>query len=160
MMILICAMLMRLKGYGIPCGKAASSVLFALACGLSLPVPWWQATLAGMGWLAGVAPSIGEEIGAMTRGTIPLSRGWFGEVLYSRLYPWPRLWGIAGCMARGTWMGLCIGLPLLNPWVVPACAVGFPVAYWLAWKIDPADWAVAEWMLGAVIGLTLISGGF
>lgn len=109
-------------------GKILSTAGFGLVC--LFFVPYWQAALGAIGWLTGVAPSIGEDIAAQREGN----------------------W--RGTLQRGVFLGAMIALTLWNPAFILAGAT-FPVWYGLCVKYNKGDWGPAEWAQGAVIGAVL-----
>jgi hypothetical protein len=142
----ICSLLMRIKGGG-PTpyrewfrkhvsfldgaldGKIISPIGFALLC--LFCVPWWQAIIAGFGWLAAVAPSIGEDI---------------AEVRQLNFKP-----GVI----RGGYLGAMIALALWNPAFIVS-GLTFPLCYLAAHYIKPEDWKYGEYLLGALLGVAFL----
>lgn len=132
-------------------GKTLSSLGFALIA---------FNPFAGLGWLLGVAPSIGEEIGAVG--------GYRGHWNYNDKDSWflskyikikdIRLWGFVSGLLRGAFLGLCLSITTLNPYFILAGAC-FPIAYFVGVsirqrieKLIAVDWHLGEWILGAIIG--------
>jgi hypothetical protein len=119
-------------------GKIVSSVGFGI---LTLnPV-------AGLCWLIGVAPSIGEEIGAIGG----YKGNWRDE---------GQLWGWKRGVIRGVFLGalLALAMPAQSTALIVAGAA-FPAAYFAGVSIGQArtgktrpGWRLAEWIYGAVIG--------
>ena len=136
-------------------GKVLSSLGFALVA---------FNPFAGLGWLLGVAPSIGEEIGAIG--------GYRGHWNYNDRDSWflskyvgfrnIRVWGAVSGLLRGLFMGLCLAITTLNPWFILAGA-SFPLAYFIGVSIRQryerliaVDWHLGEWIYGLILGIPLI----
>lgn len=141
--VIFCSLLMRIKGGGLAKyqpksrilkillgGKLLSTIGFGVLC-YFMGLPPWQAILCGMGWLAGVSPSIGEDIDDLRHGK------WLPAIM------------------RGVWMGAMLAVTTWNPAFILSGAT-FPICYWLSDRIDPKDWKYGEYILGAVIGLTMV----
>jgi len=110
-------------------GKILSTVGFGLLA--LFFVPYWLAITAGIGWLLGVSPSIGEDIAAQRAGNW---RGYF---------------------QRGTFLGASIALGLWNPAFILA-GMSAPLCLWVSDKWSK-DWYVMEALQGCAIGLAFLS---
>lgn len=140
--ILVCSILMRIKGggHGFIRNKIKNKTLHRLLDGkilstlgfgiLVFTIDPWLAIPGALGWLAGVSPSIGEDIAELRKNN----------------------WKPA--LIRGVFLGAMLSLTLWNPLFI---LIGpfFPLSYWLSDKIDPTDWKYAEYILGAIIGVFL-----
>jgi len=123
----------------------------------------WPSLIFAAGWLLSVAPSMGEEHGAI--GTTVRSWGpyveWmpeekslklFGRTLWT--YPEGRMYGIKKGIQRGIWIGAIMAaftgyLPYIF-WslaFVPAVFVGQEI-YWRVFKKN--SWALSEPIIGAL----------
>ena len=177
--VLVCSLLMRIKGGFTPIielrknetnkiihrlldGKILSTAGFTLLC--LLIFPWWQALLMGLAWLGGIAPSIGEEIGAIggIKGNWPSDKySWFG----SKLLLWVediRLWGWLSGTLRGLYFGLLLMIASLSPWFL-LMGAAFPISYFAGSSLDQmmnkrihADFKYGEYIFGGSIGLCLM----
>lgn len=138
----VCAILMLIKGgqhgflrrkvtnpylYKMLDGKILSTLGFGLLCLCFMP-PLLSLT-AALGWLLGVAPSIGEDIAEQRSGN------------------WKPFF------QRGTFMGASIALGCWNPAFILAGMLS-PVFLWISDKWSK-DWYVKEALEGAAIGLVL-----
>ena len=130
-------------------GKIVSALLFAaLAVGAGVP-PQFAPVFAG--WLIAVAPSVGEEIGAI--GGIDGNWNYGG---LSASSGWKR-----GAM-RGVWTGAALALALGDTGFIVAGLL-FPVTVWLGVSAEQirtneitVSWWIHEWLFGAVLGLALV----
>jgi hypothetical protein len=109
-------------------GKVLSTVGFGLLC--LFFVPWWLAITGALGWLLGVAPSIGEDIQAQREGN------------------WKPFF------QRGTFLGASITLGLWNPAFILA-GMTAPLCLWISDRRSK-EWWFYELAQGAVIGATLV----
>lgn len=110
-------------------GKILSTALFGLVCLFYYPWPW--AIGGAGGWLAGVAPSIGEDIAEQRNGN----------------------W--RGTLQRGTFLGACLALGLWNPSFIIAGALMGPFL-WVSDRVSK-DWWLYELLQGAAIGIALVA---
>lgn len=120
-------------------GKTISTLGFSLLC---------LNPLAGLAWLVGVAPSMGEEAGAVG--------GYKGN-----WRPEGATWGWKRGLQRGVFLGAMLALALNDTLMIIAGA-SFPLCYFLGISIQQyrtgkiiADWHLAEWIYGAVVGVAL-----
>lgn len=136
-------------------GKTISPIMFAILA---------KNPLAAVGFLAGVAPSIGEELGAIggVKGYWNKDKrdSWFGSGLI--MPENQRTWGFASGFLRGLFLGGCLALTTLNPWFILAGA-SFPVVYFIGVSIEQViqnkvsvSWYIGELLYGAALGLPLI----
>lgn len=177
--IIVCSLLMRIKGGFGPIielrkhetnkiihrlldGKILSTVGFTLLC--LLLFPWWQALLMGLAWLGGIAPSIGEEIGAIggIKGNWPSDKySWFGSRLFQFVENM-RLWGWLSGTLRGMYSGCLLSIAALSPWFILTGAM-FPLAYFIGSSIGQvktgrihADFKYGEYIYGGILGATFL----
>jgi len=108
-----------------------------------------SAFVFGLAWLAAVAPSMGEEHGA-----IGTSRhGWGDYVEHADSFG--RIYGIKKGTQRGVWMGACMALATgFIPFIafsllfVPAVFIGQEIYY----RITGNDsWVLSEPLIGAFV---------
>ncbi len=106
------------------------------------------ALMIAAGWLAGVAPSMGEEHGAI--GRFGYSWGpYISDSFFGRMY------GIKKGLQRGVWMGACMTLAtgfvpfiLTSLLFVPAVFIGQEITYRLTGR---DGWALSEPIIGALV---------
>lgn len=108
-------------------GKILSTVGFGLLCLCFMSIP--LAVTAALGWLLGIAPSIGEDIAAQRAGN------------------WKPYF------QRGTFLGTSIALGTWNPAFIIAGMLS-PLCLWVSDKVSK-DWWLKELLEGALIGLVL-----
>ena len=128
---------------------ATNDVLFALTC--------------SAGWLLAVAPSMGEEHGAVGR----VGHAWGQYVTWmptlnrakfmgvDLAYREGRNYGIKKAIQRGVWMGACMTVAtgyipflLFSLLFVPAVFVGQQVNWWVLKK---SGWTLSEPLIGAAV---------
>lgn len=105
-------------------GKVLSTLGFMAVAAFFFP--WWTAILGGIGWLSGVAPSIGEDIEAQRNGN----------------------W--RGTLQRGVFLGAMIALFLWSPVFIISGAT-MCLCLWISDRIDK-NWWPMELLLGGAIG--------
>jgi hypothetical protein len=108
-------------------GKIISTLGFGALCLAMGLLPWWQCAIAALGWLGGVAPSIGEDIQAAREGN----------------------WKPG--FQRGAFLGSALALGMWNPFMILS-GLAFPWCYLLGEKINKHDWKYGEYIYGGVIG--------
>lgn len=108
-------------------------------------------------WLLAVAPSIGEEAGAIGR-----VGHWWGKY---RERGFDRMYGVLKGVQRGAWMGAVFTVAGATTLSIPIMALGFPLAHFIGqelyWRIHKNDdWKYAEFLVGSLLGLCyFLSGG-
>lgn len=125
-------------------GKILSTLGFFILC--LFHYGFGVSILAAIAWLAGVAPSIGEQIGAVGG----YKRAWRPEGM---------LWGWKSGMMRGTYQGALLALATGNTMFIIAGAL-FPLAYFIGVSLkqlihDRDDWDYGEWIYGAILGFII-----
>lgn len=126
-------------------GMMAGGPVYVLASGSAV------AFLAGvLAWLVAVAPSMGEEAGAVGG-----YKGAWGEYVTDGF---GRSYGVKKAVQRGVFTGAVLALVFWHPAVLLAGAT-FPVAYFIGISIEQyrtkqaaASWHLAELIYGAAIG--------
>lgn len=100
------------------------------------------------GWLLGVAPSVGEEIGAVGG----IKGNWRAE---------GRVWGWKKGFIRGVFLGAMLAVAFDSTAFIWACAP-FPIYSFIGVSIEQlrtgtveASWRWHEWITGGAIGLAL-----
>lgn len=176
----IFAIAYTLKGGQFPVkfGKALSAgLIFAYALQTPTDFEYGQIAFAGCmaaAWLLAVAPSMGEEAGAIGR-----YGHWWGDykdAVYSSTYPswtkksgmpvFDRLYGILKGVQRGAWMGAVFTVAGATTLSIPIMAIGFPLAHFIGQEIYYSihkrdDWKYAEVLVGSLLGLSyFLSGDF
>ena len=143
-------------------GKVASTIgvflFFAVALQLQLGklvpfgLPWHELYIVTPGllaaaWLIGVAPSMGEEAGAIGR----IGRAWGEYVQYPEF---GRAYGVKKALQRGVWLGapftVLTGLPhfILLGLLFPVIHFAGQQIYYMIHKAD--GWKYAEPLVGGV----------
>lgn len=132
-------------------GKIWGSLMFAAAA--------WN-PFAAIGFIVGMAPSIGEELGSIggIKGYWNQDKrdSWFGSALIKAEDQ--RLWGWLSGILRGLFLGLCLAITTFNPWMLLAGGL-FPVAYFIGISIQQiienkvsVSWYLGELIHGAILG--------
>lgn len=126
------------------------SVFPVLAAGLIYMTEWYDPILILTAWFAAVAPSMGEEHGAVGnyKGALPtyLERG---------ISDRGRSYDVKKALQRGVWMGAMFTLVTGNVWFVAASFLFIPLVWagqsvnLLIFKKD--DWWISEIFIGAVM---------
>lgn len=98
-------------------------------------------------WLAAVAPSMGEEHGA-----IGTSTHWWGKY---RLSGFGRSYGIKKGLQRGVWMGACMALATGYIWYIPFSLLFIPCVFIgqeIYFRLNGSDsWVLSEPLIGAFV---------
>ena len=117
---------------------------------------WYQALLLAGAWLLGVAPSMGEEAGAVG----DYKGGWGDYVEHSESFG--REYGIKKAIQRGVFTTAPMVLVTGN---VPLLVAGasMPIVYFVGncfsrYVMKEKGWAYSEVLYGAVIGLAFVMG--
>lgn len=143
-------------------GKILAASIFGCLC-FSDGFAWWQALMMAAAFFAAMAPSIGEEIGAIGG----IKGNWFSDRDSWFASQWfdvadDRLWGWVSGTARGIFSGILLALPALDPWFIAAGAA-FAPCYFAGVSIEQVstrilnpDWHLGEWIYGAVLVLPLL----
>lgn len=130
-------------------GKVLSTIIVFLF-GL-FTVDFSEGFILSIAWLLAVAPSMGEEAGAIGR----INR-WWGEYKDKQF---TRSYGIKKGLQRGVWAGAMFSIALGTPALfVPILGLGFIATHFtmqeIYFRIHKRDsWAYAEPAYGALIGL-------
>lgn len=108
--------------------------------------------LIGAGWIIGVSPSIGEEVGAVGS----YKRGGWGEyVTY-----FDRDYGIKKSIQRGAWTGVFLTIFTGFTGFIVAGLL-FPLVYWTGHSLEDFidkyknidGWEVSEYIYGGILGI-------
>lgn len=133
-------------------GKVLSTILYGLLI-WALPVAE-NPVLCALFWLLAVAPSIGEDVGAVGG-----YRGGWGPYIERGF---GRMYGVKKCLQRGVFMGAVLGLPFWDMGFALAGAM-LPVIAFIGISIEQrrtgivnASWHLHEPMIGFVLGLALV----
>lgn len=132
-------------------GKAVSTAI-VLLFGIVF-LPWQYALALAAAWVIGVAPSMGEEAGAVG----DYKEGWGDYVDHPDSFG--REYGVKKSIQRGLWTTFFMGA-VLNSWALALCGALFPVVYFIGnsacrYFKRSKGWAWSEWLYGGVIGLVI-----
>ena len=130
-------------------GKPLSAAIvsfYAGMCGL----PLWMCCACALAWLIGVAPSMGEEAGAV--GTY---KGGWGPYVDNPEFG--RSYGVKKAIQRGVFTGAPLALVTGNIWFIAAGAT-FPIVYFCGMSLRELftrnnSWDWAELIYGGMLGL-------
>lgn len=135
------------------------SIFPVLAAGLIYMDVWWQPVAILIAWLVAIAPSMGEEHGAVGdfKGALPayLERG---------ISDRGRSYDIKKALQRGVWMGACFAVATWNPVFILTSLLFIP-CIWAGQSLNylilrERGWTLAEPLIGAVcIGLGFLMMG-
>lgn len=156
MVIALFSLAYLIKGgqFPIRSGKAISTgLVFAISCNYH---EVFQSLIVSAAWLLAVAPSMGEEAGAIGR-----IGHWWGKYLERGF---DRRYGVLKGVQRGAWMGAVFTVAGATTLSIPLMSVGFPLAHFLGqeahWRIHGRDdWKYAEAIVGALLGLCFLTIG-
>lgn len=145
-------------------GKVLSTIIVFLFGLFTVDIS--QALILSIAWLLAVAPSMGEEAGAIGRvgkwwgdykdAVYPEGHYKQGQMVFGRRY------GILKGVQRGAWMGAmfcCAGATTLS---IPIMGLGFVAAHFIGQEIyfrihkQGQSWAYAEPIIGSLLGVCYI----
>lgn len=112
-------------------------------------VHFWPALVFAGAWLLSVAPSMGEEHGAVGR----IGNAWGEYVEYDEDFG--RSYGIKKAIQRGVWMGAIMAFATGYIWYIPASLLFVPAVFagqQLGYMIFKRDgWVLSEPLIGAFV---------
>lgn len=154
MEIIIFSLAYLIKGGQFPVtnGKALSALL-VFSYLINSTTDLTLSLLATAAWLLAIAPSMGEEAGAI--GRIGHWWGKYKDAGFNRSY------GVLKGVQRGAWMGAMFSIVMGSASLfVPVLAIGFVAAHFIGQELyfrlnGRDDWKYSEAILGALIGICI-----
>lgn len=142
-------------------GKVLSTIIIFVLGLMSYDIT--QGFIWSVAWLLAVAPSMGEEAGAIGR-----TDKWWGDYK-DAVYPeghykqgqmvFDRRYGILKGVQRGAWMGAVFTVAGATTLSIPIMGLGLVAAHFIGQELyfrihkQGQSWAYAEPLVGALIGL-------